>query len=108
MRRVIVIAQMLSESQANLRVLLQQLEELLVLYECNLARAQRLGCDLMGPARNRGAGAEHFTGFGNPCNQRLAIARTGGELSAPGANQIHSSRNLPFDEQNRSLGIDAV
>src|SRR5215831_12199280 len=105
---VVTVAQMLGQSQAYFGVLFEQLKELLVPYEGYLAGTECLGSYFIGLARYRRAGAQNFAPLRDPGNQRSALARARRQLHAAPADQVHPSRRLALDEQNRSLWVNAI
>src|SRR5208283_463331 len=102
-----ILAQVVRGVQAGIGVILQELQEIVALDEIELAWLERFGREFVGLAGNRAMQTENLTGLGNAQDQRLAIARSRGQLYAAGADDINAARRLALHEQYRPLGIRA-
>jgi hypothetical protein len=97
---VVMVTQLLGNSEADFVVFLQQTEKLLTFQKVNQARAYSLRRKLDRFSNYSCAQSEHVTGFGELDNQSPAFAATGGQLDAALAKHENSPWGLTFNKQN--------
>src|SRR5438128_276058 len=102
-RRMVTLAQVLGGAQTDNAVLGQETKKVFAADEVHLARRERFGGDFIRLAGDGRAQTHQLARLGNLRDQRLAFARTGGQLGAPRTEHEDAARRLPFDKQQRAF-----
>src|SRR5581483_729141 len=104
-RRVVLIAELLGDAEADFIVLAQEAHKIVALDEVHLTGIERFGGQFVRLAAHSRAQPEDLAGFGNFEDEHLSIARTDREFHSSFAQQENPARSLSFNKEHRTFWI---